>query len=176
MTDSFFPPADLAAAFSCPGNQYLYAECSTCFAVSRVGQDMNFGAASNYCRSGGGNLIAFNSTGDISRLVRFLEGLREDLNGFWVGLRFISNGTIVDTTGITSTVVSESSYYFAPGDPATGCVGIREGSFFTRACSELQRFICAYAYSGEFGIELHAYMLKWNPVLIFILFSKGSAY
>lgn len=115
---------------------------------------MDFGTASNYCKSGGGNLIAFGGAGDVSRLGRFLEGLGEELQDLWVGLRFASNGTIVDADGTVSPVVNISSY-FAPGDPRTGnetvCIGIREGRFFTRACSAPLRFICTYTYSSELG-------------------------
>lgn len=151
--DVFFPCGiDLVAAFSCPSNQYLYTGCSTCFAASSD-LDMDFGAASDYCKSGGGNLITFGSSDDISRLGRFLEGLGEESHGLWVGLRFTSSGMIVDADGVGSSVVNDSSN-FAPGDTGTGsdtvCIGIREGRFFTRACSTLQRFICTYTYSSEY--------------------------
>lgn len=112
---------------------------------------MDFGAANDYCVSGGGKLIGFNSSDDIYRLIRYLEGLGEELQALWVGLRYTSEGELVDADGVVNDVVVDGSY-FAPGDPAGDnqmCVGIQRAKFFTSLCSALLRFICAYEYSGE---------------------------
>lgn len=150
LTLSLLFPALSAAAFSCPDNQHLYSGCSTCFAVAGTDQNMDFGASSDYCVSGGGNLISFSAPDDIARLGRFLEGLGEEGQGLWVGLRYTSEGVVVDAE---DSVVTDGSY-FAPGDFGTGneqtCIGIRNGRFFNAACSALLRFICAYNYSGKF--------------------------
>ena len=113
---------------------------------------MDFASASDFCKSGGGRLISFNGSSDIQRLSRYLEGLREERQGLWVGLRFTPDGTLVDTDGIVNDLVGEGSY-FAPSDSgvadAQRCVGIQGGKFFMDLCTRLMRFICAYEYSGK---------------------------
>lgn len=145
--------AVLSAAFNCPRNQHLYTGCSTCLEVANSSQSMDHMSASNFCASGGGTLISFNTTNDIRRLSRYLEGLREERQGLWVGLRVTSEGA-VNTDGTVNILVGNGSYFTTSdleglSDSEVRCVGIQRGQFFIDVCSRLMRFICEYEYSGR---------------------------
>ena len=143
------PPLALSEAFSCPPNQHLFDDCSTCFSVEV--SSLDFKGAMDFCSSGGGGLVTLNNSADVYRLQRYLEGLRVESLGLWVGLRYNASGAIVSADGgeVPDEVLADSRVSLGVRNELT-CIGIRRGQFFASACAGSQQFICAYTYSGKF--------------------------
>ena len=131
----------------------MYRDCSTCFAPSAADEFLSFQQASDYCHVRGGTLLTFNTSADLTRVQRYLEGLRKERKEHWIGyLNSEEEERVGERGGAAAPDVVQDDENFITGRASKAherCIGVKGGQFFTRPCDRLLGFICEYTYSGE---------------------------
>lgn len=140
----------VVSATNCPQDQYPYT-CSTCLRIL-PGPPLEFDAAQESCRGGGGDLISIEDEVEFETLVRYLASVNES-SQLWIGYRYSMQGgraVVVTTEGEEAPQFLQSSENYSGGLREDECIGIEGERFFTAPCTEPLGYVCAYSYHGEF--------------------------
>lgn len=133
----------------CPGGQYPYGSCSSCFTI--VNNSESFTDAAQFCRESGGALLSIRDEADFAQLARYLEGLSEDRT-IWIGYKYNTTGDRITVDGEIAPEVIQNDQNFVgstAGDEFT-CVAVQGSSLVNVDCSKLQAFSCIYSYGGTY--------------------------